>query len=677
MTALSIQPPYPIFTESDGSPLENGFIYIGTANLDPVANPIAVYWDAALTVPAAQPIRTLNGYPSRNGTPARLYVGSDYSIRVNDAKGVAVYSAPAATERLSNVVVTGADASEVNFLQAGAGAQPRTAQAKLRDVVSVKDFGAVGDGLVDDILAIQAACAAAKTVTFGSSSDNYRVTGTITLTSGTTLLMNGATITQATDQTPIFSANNTDNVTIVGGRFVGKSESSYNNTPSSQAICIRADNATDLSVTGNRFENFWYSALMVSIGGNRIEFCGNVVRGPGAAVLGVDVNRRNTTGCTILGANVRVLNNDIYDTASGIIIGQGSTDIVIDGNVIHDLTNEHGIYADTGMRRITISNNVIRNTGVAGTGLKVQCYDSFGVQPQCVVITGNAISNTGGDAILVDNTTGSPTLLTVGVTITGNTIQNAGAYGIDARDVQDCVISGNEITTAATSGIAWENADNILVIGNVVRSSSLTGIRDLGPSTNVTIKDNVVRNCATSNTGSDEYGILINSGGVNHVIDGNIISDANANMQYGIYVIPNINSSLSIIGNTVMQSTDTALRLGSTTALREYRRNNWIGTLGATFNDPVLPVVASAATISLPTASDAVSISGTTSITTINAGGHSGRLVTLYFQGVLTVVRGSNLILNQTLGSFVTTANDTLTLMCDGTTWWEVARSAN
>ena len=169
MTALSIQPPYPIFTEADGSPLENGFVYIGTANLDPVANPIAVFWDAALTIPAAQPIRTLNGYPSRNGTPARLYVGSDYSIRVNDSKGVTVYSAPAATERWSNVVVTGADASEVNFLQAGAGAQPRTAQAKLRDVVSVKDFGAVGDGIANDRAAIQAAFnSGAKSVYFPS-----------------------------------------------------------------------------------------------------------------------------------------------------------------------------------------------------------------------------------------------------------------------------------------------------------------------------------------------------------------------------------------------------------------------------------------------------------------------------------------------------------------------------
>jgi hypothetical protein len=109
MSALSIQPTYPIFTDIDGQPLEDGFVWIGTANLDPQVNPINVYWDAALTIPAAQPIRTLAGYPANSGTPARLYVNSDYSIRVMNKNGSVVYSAPAATERYNgSVVVFGA-----------------------------------------------------------------------------------------------------------------------------------------------------------------------------------------------------------------------------------------------------------------------------------------------------------------------------------------------------------------------------------------------------------------------------------------------------------------------------------------------------------------------------------------------------------------------------------------
>ena len=92
MSALSIQPPYPAFAGADGLPLENGYIWIGTVNLNPQVNQIAVYWDSALTIAAAQPIRTLNGYPVYQGTPSRFYAGSDYSIQVLDSKGTVVYT---------------------------------------------------------------------------------------------------------------------------------------------------------------------------------------------------------------------------------------------------------------------------------------------------------------------------------------------------------------------------------------------------------------------------------------------------------------------------------------------------------------------------------------------------------------------------------------------------------
>jgi len=106
MSALSIQPPYPAFAGADGLPLENGYIWIGTVNLNPQVNQIAVYWDAALTIPATQPIRTLNGYPVYQGTPAVIYANSDYSIQVLNKNGSLIYSAPAATERFSAVIIT-------------------------------------------------------------------------------------------------------------------------------------------------------------------------------------------------------------------------------------------------------------------------------------------------------------------------------------------------------------------------------------------------------------------------------------------------------------------------------------------------------------------------------------------------------------------------------------------
>ena len=93
MSTISIQPTYPIFTDIDGQPLENGYVWIGTLNLDPQTNPIVVYWDAALTIPAAQPIRTIGGYLSNNGSPANIYAAQEYSIRVMNKNGSVIYSA--------------------------------------------------------------------------------------------------------------------------------------------------------------------------------------------------------------------------------------------------------------------------------------------------------------------------------------------------------------------------------------------------------------------------------------------------------------------------------------------------------------------------------------------------------------------------------------------------------
>ena len=110
--ATLVNTPFPVFTDTDGLPLENGYIDIGTAGLNPLSNPMQAYWDEALTMPATN-IRTTRGYPSRNGAAGFLYAApGDFSILVRDKNGVVILSNLNVIDNitvLQNTVLTKAD----------------------------------------------------------------------------------------------------------------------------------------------------------------------------------------------------------------------------------------------------------------------------------------------------------------------------------------------------------------------------------------------------------------------------------------------------------------------------------------------------------------------------------------------------------------------------------------
>jgi len=258
MTALSVQPPYPIITDIDGQPLEGGYIWIGQANLDPQTNPITVYWDKNLTIAATQPIRTTGGYPVNSGTPARLYVNSAYSIRVMNKNGSVIYNAPSVTEQYSDVVFSASIAST-------AEAQAATSNTVLMSPLRVKEAMQALSYAVNEAQGTDIASASTinltnatgnlvdvtgtttiTTITLAQgASRTVRFTGTLTLTNGASLVLpTGANITTTAGDFAVFRGYAGGVVRCTSYTRADGSPLAGSGTPAGYLVGLRTSNNT-------------------------------------------------------------------------------------------------------------------------------------------------------------------------------------------------------------------------------------------------------------------------------------------------------------------------------------------------------------------------------------------------------------------------------------------------
>lgn len=102
----------------------------------------------------------------------------DKSARANKALGFDGDGNPVAVSLAGSM-------AEPSFTAVGTGATTRTSTDKLSEHISVKDFGAVGDGVADDTIAFQNAIAQHKAVFVPKGM--YRITSTLTLGNGQSL----------------------------------------------------------------------------------------------------------------------------------------------------------------------------------------------------------------------------------------------------------------------------------------------------------------------------------------------------------------------------------------------------------------------------------------------------------------------------------------------------------
>ena len=472
-------------------------------------------------------------------------------------------------------------AGNVAYTPAGTGAVTTDVETKLRESVSVKDFGAVGDGVTDDTVAIQATINANPSKKIYLPSGNYLVS---------TIQINSCKLIGAGDSTVI---------TQTGSELYIIKSSGSKGSSSNLAIDAHTGSNTCTVVDGSVFsDGDWvlitdsdaYSTASTtyrggelieidSVAGNVITFVTDIVGSmsdtkyttantakvtqiflednPSVNNLKIVGDPSTTTALVMFDkcrnaeaselscfesgnygvrfnncADSRITNCQfsglLDDTGAGnvgycVIASGGTSGLLVDGNSFrqcrHGFTTIGG--ADGFPNNIVISNNTANNTLNAP-------YDTHAAGKHIVISNNTAVNSDGsGIACRSQHTT-----------ITGNRIYNARVHGITLAEdnCQNVYIEGNHIEQAGSTGINTSyEASDIFITGNILNQIGGYGIR-YGTGTNrCLIKDNYLRDVGVDSLNvSAIIAVATASSYDGTIIENNIVTCSSAYIDYGV-----------------------------------------------------------------------------------------------------------------------------------------------
>lgn len=489
------------FSDSLGAPLAGGSLTTYVAGTNTLTN---TWQDQAQSTLNTNPILL----DARGECLLWLDVTIAYKLVLKNAAGVTQWTVDNVSGNDSGLraaLAASGGSGLVGFLQSGTGAGSRTVQAKMREVVSVLDFGADPTGATDSTAAIQAAVAAAARIYFPAGT---YLTNIVTLDANTVLYGDGAA--SIIKQSALFSGGS------YGSLYVnsGAAGTQINN------IVIRDLRIEGANITAPTFSEFKHLASLNGVKNalvENVQFIGFQGDGLyiGSGINGGD-ERHNTNvivrGCFFDGINKENRNGiSVIDCDGFLAEGNyftrvakstmpGAIDIEPDAQTFHVI------------RDIKIVDNKLYDIGgnVAAIGIVLPGV-TYTTAPRGFFVQGNHIDTCTANGVLFNySVTGGVTESTsnFAVKIIDNAIINAGRP-FQIPNGKDVLIEGNSFLGSAQDALISYNTGNENVLDCIVSSNlfyacGATGGNGLSvfKCSRVSIDSNTFKDCGTGVPGS-------------------------------------------------------------------------------------------------------------------------------------------------------------------------------
>ncbi len=461
----------------------------------------------------------------------------------------AVLSASSLNDVYSEFASTaiGKGSALIGFLPSGTGAAAITVQDKLREVVSVKDFGALGDGSNDDTAEIQAAIDYAETLA-GSGTNRgavvyfppgqYLVTAPLTITTSRVALRGAGSfqsqlVRNADYGNTITVLSQTAGTLNILERVEISGLSLYHDV--SGAIAMTDVHVLVAAVTHLRLRD-----IDINNGAYGISLYGCV----DAEIYGCDVIGTNTSG-----ANNATVGIGLYDAASsGYALGSAvslPTQISITESEVFGPLNtgwNYGLLINAA-EDVTVSNTYLGNSKYYNVYIQQTAGDKTILEVS--FSSGTYIDGAGFDSVRIDGDAGSGSSYIGSVSFDGCDIKgqsgqtNNGIFvsgtargGTYAQACRNLRVSGCRIGDYDESGIRIDGCVNAVLSGNMIGGNNYniaTGGRGLligAACSRVSINGGRIGGLPEGNgTSAQTYGIELVSGCSEVHIDGVDVSN--------------------------------------------------------------------------------------------------------------------------------------------------------